>query len=63
MYINSANNKLSDAVVKVGVYELKNITVADNATVSAKNLKTDNLTITATDSGSINLQGKFNIKK
>ena len=58
LHINSPN---SDAAIKVGVYELKKLIVQDNAEVCARDLRTDNLTIIAKGSGSINLQGKFKI--
>ena len=48
---------------KISAPRLKNITVANNSVVNAKNFKTSNLTITAKGNGTVNLEGKYNINK
>ena len=55
----SANNP----IIKVFSPGLKRITVAGNATVSAKDFKTAGLTITAKDNGTINIEGRYIIDK
>ncbi len=63
LYINSAINENANTLIKISAPGLKKITVANNAIVSAQDLKTSGLTITAKDNGSINLKGQFNIEK
>lgn len=43
--------------------KLKNITVIDNATLTAKNFKTGRLTIAAKNNGTINLEGWYAVDK
>jgi membrane-bound inhibitor of C-type lysozyme len=66
LYINNGNDDQSidvDTKVKVSASRLKNITVTDNAVINAKDLRANNLIITAKKYGTINFQGKFGVNK
>lgn len=57
--LKSANN----IIIKISAPRLKNITVAGNSTMNAKDFKTTGLTVIAKDNGTINLEGKYIIDR
>ncbi len=64
IYSDKDNNKNINAIVRITAPELKNIIVADNATVSVRNLNANNLTVVVKNNGAINFEGQqFNISK